>query len=235
MRVVGFTKTSLLDWDGRVASVVYLPGCNFRCPFCHNRDLVLSPGDLPEVPMGDVEGYLKEHSDFLDGVVITGGEPTLHGDLAELCKRFRSLGLGVKLDTNGTNPDMLQDLIDAGLLDCVSMDLKAPLDSRYDLCSGVEAPLEEIKRSISLLMDSDIDYEFRTTLVPTLHGREEVEEIAAFIGGARKYALQQFRPDVTLEERFSALDPFPGEQMRELAEVAKSYVRKVVIRADMES
>jgi len=234
MRIVGFTRTSLLDWDGCVTSVLYLPGCNFRCPFCHNRDLVLHPGDLPGLEWEDIEGYLMENSDFLDGVVITGGEPTIHPDLPDLVGKLKGLELGVKLDTNGTNPDMLQDLIDSALVDFVAMDLKAPLDSRYsDLC-GTDAPLEDLKRSISILMDSDIDYEFRTTVVPVLLKDEDIEAIAAFVGGARKLALQQFRPGITLDERLSRLDPYPLDRIREMAETAKHYVRRVVIRGGIE-
>jgi len=233
MRVVGFRKTSLLDWDGRVVSVIYLPGCNFRCPFCHNTDLVMRPGELPEVDMVAVGKYIEENTDFLDGVVITGGEPTIHSDLPDLIKWLRTKGMKVKLDTNGSNPEMLEDLINAGLLDYVAMDIKAPLAGVYDELSGVDTPLKELKRSISLIMDSGIDYEFRTTVVPVLLKENDIERIAAYIGGARKYALQQFRPGDTLDIKFSKLDPYPSDRLTEMAERARSYVRKVVIRGNV--
>jgi len=233
MRIVGFVNTSLVDWDGRVSSVIFLPGCNFRCPFCHNRELVLSPGSVPEVDHDSMMLYLEENSDFLDGVVITGGEPTIHSDLPDLITDLSSLGLRVKLDTNGSNPSMLLDLIDSGLVESVAMDIKGPLDERYDDICGVKAPLENIKRSISILMDSEIEHEFRTTIVPHLIKEGEVESIAAFIGGARKYALQQFRPGVTLDDRLSKIDPYPTERIRNMAELAKQYVRRVVIRGEI--
>src|SRR5690554_4050368 len=123
MRIIGFIKTSLLDWDGHVVASIYLPECNFRCPFCHNRDVVLDPESYDEVPWDEIEEFILEHNDFLDGVVVTGGEPTLHDDLPDLLRRIKSLGVKVKLDTNGSNPDMLKDLIDAGLVDYVAMDI----------------------------------------------------------------------------------------------------------------
>ncbi len=233
MKVAGFLKSSLLDWDGRVTSVIFLPGCNFRCPFCHNADLVLFPEKASEVDQRGMMGYLEENSDFLDGVAITGGEPTIHPDLPDLISRIRSLGLQVKLDTNGTNPDMLRDLIDANMIDGVAMDVKGPLDERYDKFSGVKTPLEKVKRSISLIMDSAIDQEFRTTVVPHMVHEEEIEAMAAFIGDARRYALQQFRNGNTLDPKFSRIDPYPAERLKSMAELAKQYVRSVVIRGDI--
>ncbi|MCG7840958.1 MAG: anaerobic ribonucleoside-triphosphate reductase activating protein, partial [Methanomassiliicoccales archaeon] len=174
-RIVGFAKTSLLDWDGMVATTVYLQGCNLRCPFCHNVDLLSTNAEVNEVPWGSIEEYLLENNDFLDGVVITGGEPTLNEDLPELISRVRALGLKVKLDTNGTNPDMLDDLIKAGLLDFVAMDLKGPLDLKYDQLCGTAVDLVAIKRSINMIMTSGIDYEFRTTVVPHYLDAQDIE------------------------------------------------------------
>ncbi|MDD1746376.1 MAG: anaerobic ribonucleoside-triphosphate reductase activating protein, partial [Methanomassiliicoccales archaeon] len=164
-RIAGFNRTSLLDWDGCVSAVIYLPGCNFRCPFCHNRELVLTPEVYEEIPLEFIEEYVRENSEFLDGIVVTGGEPTIHRDLPELVKRIKALGMKVKLDTNGTNPEMLKDLIYAGLLDYVAMDLKAPLDESYDDLAGAKVDLSKVKRSIEIIMGSGIDYEFRTTMV----------------------------------------------------------------------
>ena len=233
MKIVGFLKTSLLDWDGKVSAVIYLEGCNFRCPFCHNKDIVLS-NENEEVPFDMIRGYLEENSDFLDGVVVSGGEPTLNRDLHVLIGEIRDMGLMVKLDTNGTNPDMLDDLLGAGMLDYVAMDVKAPLDERYRNLCGVEGKLEEMGRSIKLIMSSGVDYEFRTTVVPILLKEGEIEEIAKTIEGARKYALQQFRPAVTLDEKLNALEPYPVSRIRAMAEIAKGHVRKVIIRGDRE-
>jgi len=229
-RIVGFAKTSLLDWDGMIASTVYLQGCNLRCPFCHNPDLVSVSAEVDEAPWEVLEEYLAENSDFLDGVVITGGEPTLNEDLPDLIRKIRMMGLKVKLDTNGTNPDMLQDLLQAGLLDCVAMDLKGPLDQQYSQVCGTEVDLEAIKRSIKLIMTSDIDYEFRTTVVPHYLRPADIERMASYIGGAKKYALQGFQLDLTLDKRLSKIDPYSEGEMLAMAETARKYVRKVIVR-----
>jgi pyruvate formate lyase activating enzyme len=231
MKIAGFVKTSLLDWDGKVAAVIYLPGCNFRCPFCHNRDLVLHPEQFEAIPFQDIADYIHENGDFLDGIVITGGEPTLHPDLPELIADVRKLGMKVKLDTNGSNPDMLADLIKAGLVDYAAMDLKAPLQQdRYSELIGVEAPLDRIKRSIDLLMSCGVEYEFRTTVVPHMLGKEDIEHMAAYVGGARLLALQHFQPRNTLNPALEVIKPVDEERLREWAGRAKLYVKRVVIR-----
>jgi len=229
-RIVGFAKTSLLDWDGMIATTVYLQGCNLRCPFCHNPDLVSVNGEVEEAPWEVLEEYLSENNDFLDGVVVTGGEATLNEDLPEMIRRIRSLGLKVKLDTNGTNPGMLEDLLRAGLLDCVAMDVKGPLDQQYSQVCGTEVDLEAIKRSIELIMTSGVDYEFRTTVVPHYLNPGDVERIAAYIGGAKKYALQRFKNDRTLDKRLGQIQPYSEGEMLGMAETARKYVRKVIVR-----
>ncbi len=229
-RIVGFAKTSLLDWDGMIATTVYLQGCNLRCPFCHNPDLVSVNGEVEEAPWEVLEEYLSENNDFLDGVVVTGGEATLNEDLPDMIRRIRSLGLKVKLDTNGTNPGMLEDLLRAGLLDCVAMDVKGPLDQQYSQVCGTEVDLEAIKRSIELIMTSGVDYEFRTTVVPHYLNPGDVERIAAYIGGAKKYALQRFKNDRTLDKRLGQIQPYSEGEMLGMAETARKYVRKVIVR-----
>lgn len=233
MKIIGFIKTSLLDWDGHVVASIYLPGCNFRCPFCHNPDVVLHPETFDEIPLKEIEESVRDHADFLDGVVVTGGEPTIHKDLPDLIRSLKSLGVKVKLDTNGSNPDMLKDLIEAGLIDYVAMDLKAPLNEKYDELTGISTPLGDIKRSIDILESSGIDHEFRTTLVPILLTVPDVEAMAAYIGGTKKYALQQFRPGRTLDPNLEKVSPLSSAKVRTMAERAKLYVRKVVIRGDL--
>ncbi|MEM0448792.1 MAG: anaerobic ribonucleoside-triphosphate reductase activating protein [Methanomassiliicoccales archaeon] len=230
LKIAGFNRTSLLDWDGRVAAVLYLPGCNFRCPFCHNRELVLEPEKLEEVPLELVKEFIRENLDFLDGVVVTGGEPTIHKDLTELIRTLRSLGLGVKLDTNGSNPDLLQDLIQAGLLDFVAMDIKAPLDSRYEHLVDVKVDVSKLKRSVDIIMESGVDYEFRTTMVPLLLKPEDYEAMAAYIGTAKKYVLQHFVPRNTIDPNLRILKPLDDSQVKLIVERCKPYVRKIVIR-----
>jgi pyruvate formate lyase activating enzyme len=230
INIRGFLETSFLDWDGKVSSLVFLPGCNFKCPYCSNWLLVHEPDSLPEVKLEKIEHFLKERKDFIDGVVITGGEPTIHPWLPELIKRFKALGLLVKLDTNGTNPNHLTTLLANHLVDYIAMDIKAPLNEKYDLACGTKVNLAEIKESIKLIMNSGIDYEFRTTVVPNILGAAEIEEIAKTIAGAKKYVLQQFVPAHSMIKEMQALDPHPTETILALAEIAKKYVPATIVR-----
>lgn len=177
-----------------------------------------------------METYIKDNQEFLDGVVITGGEPTIHKDLPLLIAQFRNMGMKVKLDTNGTNPNMLEDLIGGGMLDYVAMDVKAPLGPKYEEVVRARVDLDSIKRSIAIIMDEMKDYEFRTTVVPFYLDIDDIESIAAFIGGARKYALHQFGNQNTLDERLAIMKPYPEETLRQMGDKAKMYVKKVVIR-----
>jgi pyruvate formate lyase activating enzyme len=230
LKIVGFSKTSLLDWDGHVVATIYLQGCNWRCRYCHNPDLVPLEPQFDELAFGDLANYIKDNVDFLDGVAISGGEPTIHPDLPILIGKIRDLGMKVKLDTNGSNPDMLEDLLGSGMLDYVAMDIKAPLNEKYKEIVRVDADLDSIRRSIKLLTTSDTDHEFRTTVVPVLIEEKDIESIAAHIGGAKKYALHQFKNDTTLEKKLELVSPYPEERLRAMADIAKMYVRKVVVR-----
>jgi pyruvate formate lyase activating enzyme len=233
MKIVGFNRTSLLDWDGCVAATVYLQGCNLRCGYCHNPQLLPLTSDLDEVPLAEVLEYVEENKDFVDGVVVTGGEPTIHQDLPSLLKKIRAVGMMTKLDTNGTNPEMLQDLMDAGLLDFVAMDIKAPLDERYAKVTGVEVDLDKVRRSIAMLKKGDVDYEFRTTIIPFYIQEKDISDIAMDIAGAKKYALHQFRKGHSLDARLSLLDPYPDERVRLMGDIAKKHVRRIVIRGEV--
>lgn len=195
MDVKGFVDVSFVDWDGKVSSVVFVSGCNFRCPFCHNVNLVLCPEKLETIPFEVIEEQLKEQKGWIDGVCITGGEPTLHSRLPEYCLKLKKMRLLVKLDTNGTNPSLLKDLIDRQLVDYVAMDVKAPLTKeKYSKATGINAEklLENVKQSIRTLMESNIDYEFRTTVVPTIHTINDIEQVCRQIKGCKKYVLQKF-------------------------------------------
>ena len=195
MDVKGFIDVSFVDWDGKSSAVIFLPGCNFRCPFCHNVNLVLNPEKLETIPFEYLETQLKKQKEWIDGVCITGGEPTLHGDLAELCSKLKKMQFLVKLDTNGTNPVVLKELVDMKLVDYVAMDVKAPLTvNKYSKATGVnvESLLENVKKSIKLLEESTVAYEFRTTVVPTLHNVEDIKQICKSLMGCSKYVLQKF-------------------------------------------
>jgi pyruvate formate lyase activating enzyme len=163
-------------------------------------------------------------------VVITGGEPTVHPWLPELIERFKALGLLVKLDTNGTNPKMLSKLLTQKLIDYIAMDIKAPLNEKYDVACGGKVDLAKIKESIKLIMNSGLDYEFRTTVIPNLLGKSEITEIAQTIAGAKKYVLQQFVPAHSMIKEMQALDPHPDATIKAMAELAKKYVPATIVR-----
>ena len=217
MEIKGVTNLSLVDWDGNVCSVLFLPNCNFRCPFCQNYALVLHPEREKTIPFGQVENRLKEQRGWIDGVCITGGEPTLHSDLPDLCSKLKEMGFLVKVDTNGTNPVMIRELIDRGLVDYIALDIKAPLTvEKYSKATGVNAEklLGKVKETVRTLLTSKVDYEFRTTVVPTIHKEEDIEEICRDIRGCKKYVLQKFDISLgkrTLDPEFSRLKPFTDE------------------------
>ncbi|NOZ58382.1 MAG: anaerobic ribonucleoside-triphosphate reductase activating protein [Euryarchaeota archaeon] len=227
MQIKGVLETSFVDWDGNIVSTVFLPSCNFRCGFCHNHRLVLEPESFEDVPLEYLFGFWRRNSDFLDGVCITGGEPTLHRDLPELCKAIKQLGLKVKLDTNGSNPEMLRFLIEEKLVDYIAMDVKAPLRREdYSRIAGVElnGGLRRIQESIDVIITSGIDHEFRTTVIKGVHREEEVEAIARSLQGARRYVLQKFVPHLALSEELKKLPMHSDEEMDALVEAAKRYV-----------
>jgi len=199
MDVKGFIDFSFVDWDSKISSVIFLPSCNFRCPFCHNLNLVLNPEKFGTIPFEYIEDQLNMQRGWTDGVCITGGEPTIHSDLPELCSRIKKMGFLVKLDTNGTSPSMLKELIDKKLVDYVAMDIKAPLtEKKYSEATGVKVGklLENVKESITLLLGSNMDYEFRTTVVPTIHEEDDIEQICRSLVGCRKYVLQKFNVSI---------------------------------------
>ncbi|MFW6122374.1 MAG: anaerobic ribonucleoside-triphosphate reductase activating protein [Petrotogales bacterium] len=195
MDVKGFVDISFVDWDKKVSSVIFLSNCNFRCPFCHNVNLVLNPEKLETIPFEYIKDQLMRQKGWIDGVCITGGEPTLHHSLPDLCSTIKSIDYLVKLDTNGTNPSLLKELMNEDLLDYVAMDVKAPLTpKKYSMATGVstEILLENVKESINLLMESNINYEFRTTVVPTIHEPDDIKQICHSLKGCKKYVLQKF-------------------------------------------
>ena len=234
MQIKGFIDTSFSDWDGKVSSVVFLPGCNFRCPFCYNKSLVLQPETMPTVAHKQIKKYLEENRKWIDGVVITGGEPTNHEDLPDFCNELKRMGFHVKLDTNGTNPAMIDKLIADKLVDYVALDLKAPLtEDEYSKASGVNAAsiLDRLEESIQILFEDKVDYEFRTTMVPTLHRVEDVKRICQAIKGCRKYALQTYKSGVeTIDPGFQDLKPFSAAQVEVFFEAARKIVTNTILR-----
>jgi pyruvate formate lyase activating enzyme len=244
MIIKGFTETSLVDWDGKICAVIFLPGCDFRCPFCQNSALFLAPQSLPDILWERIEAFLKNKKGWIDGVCLTGGEPLCHPDLENLIKKIKALGFLVKLDTNGAFVDCISYLVSPSsvrlrrtaegkrnsLLDYIAMDIKAPIDERYSKATGVKVNLENIKKSIKLIMDSGIDYEFRSTLVPTLHTEQDISDMAQAISGAKKYALQQFVPGEALDPKLRNILPYHREDFERFKKIAERYVGKCVIR-----
>ena len=216
MKLQGLQKMTLLDYPGRVACTVFLGGCDFRCPFCHNFELVVGP--LPTYMEEDeFLAFLDKRHGLLDGVAITGGEPCLRRDLPDFIARIKEAGFPVKLDTNGAHPAMLRDLLQRSLVDYVAMDVKNS-PAKYARTIGLQhidiAPIDE---SIQMLKESAIDYEFRTTVVRELHDAEDFEEIGRWISGARHYYLQPFTDrDAVPDKTLSAPDPISLHQFRDI-------------------
>ena len=227
MIIKGLQKTTLLDFPGKVACTVFTAGCNFRCPFCHNASLVISPDLSDTISEDELFAFLKKRRGILDGVCITGGEPLLQRDISDFISKIRELGLAVKLDTNGAYPERLRAIIDSGILDYVAMDIKNSKE-KYALTAGADVDTEKISESVSILMSSGIDYEFRTTVVRELHSPEDIKSIGAWIAGAKKYFLQSFADSGELiSEGYSAHTP---QDMEALLDIAKQYVPTAALR-----
>lgn len=191
MRILGFQKTTLLDYPHKLASTLFLGGCNFRCPFCHNALIVTEQAAMPEISLEEVFAHLKKRSGVIEGICITGGEPTLSPELPQLIYSIKELGYSVKLDTNGSNPIMLKKLMVEHAIDYVAMDIKSSPE-KYDLTAGCHVNLENINQSIDLLLHSNLPYEFRTTVVKELHTADDFIKIGQWIHGASQYYLQNF-------------------------------------------
>ncbi|MFH0852362.1 MAG: anaerobic ribonucleoside-triphosphate reductase activating protein, partial [bacterium] len=198
MLLGGLQKLSLIDYPGRVAATVFTVGCNFSCPFCHNPELVKVGSDRLQMylPEDDFFGFLKERHGMIEGICISGGEPTIHQDLPAFLEKIKSAGFLVKLDTNGTWPSVLKDLVAKKLVDYVAMDIKAPLE-RYHEIVNADVDLEKIHESTQLVRALP-DYEFRTTVIPDFHKKEDFLSIARWLDGSKRYYLQQFKPENTL-------------------------------------
>jgi pyruvate formate lyase activating enzyme len=229
VEIKGLIEASLIDWPGRLATVVFLPGCNFRCGYCHARAL-LSAGSVESIPLDKTLDYVRDMEGWIDGVVISGGEPTLDRGLPALAAELKSRGVAVKLDTNGTRPDVIERLAAEGLIDAVSMDVKAPLDYRYFEIAGTVFDLSSIRRSIEFLKASDLEVEFRTTVAPFLLSPIDIGAIAGELEGARRYVLQPFRPHSCLDARLEKMPPCPRQYLEDAARIARGFVREVVIR-----
>ncbi|MGQ9802092.1 MAG: anaerobic ribonucleoside-triphosphate reductase activating protein [Candidatus Saccharicenans sp.] len=228
VEIKGLEKFASRDFPGQISSTVFVGGCNFRCPFCHNADLVLNPGRLPSLDLNLFLSYLDSRKGWLDGLCLSGGEPLLHEDIEVLARVIKDRGFLVKLDTNGSFPDRLEYLIKQGLVDWVAMDIKGPL-ARYQEIVRAKVDPEKINRSQELIRHSGLPYIFRTTVVPGLHTENDLLEIAAWLKGARCFQLQQFVAQNTVDPEFLKREPYPAEVLRRWAEELRPYFDEVLL------
>ena len=231
MIIGGLQKTTLIDYPGRVAATVFLVGCNFRCPFCYSSELVLPEKikEHPSISKEEVLDFLKEKAGLLEGVVICGGEPTIQLDLPDFMREIKDLGYFIKLDTNGSNPEMLESLIKEGLIDYVAMDVKAPKAKYADTVKG-NISADVIEKSINILKNSKIDYELRTTVVPGVHTKEDILAIVDWIKPAKKYFMQNFRGEKTIDSSFENVKPYPDSFLNEIKDEIASNFQECGIR-----
>ena len=228
MDFCGMNKTTLLDYPGHVAATLFTGGCNMRCPFCHNSGLVLEPEAQQQIREEEALAFLKKRQGILEGVCITGGEPTLQPGLEEFIRRARDLGYLVKLDTNGYRPQVLGHLLEQGLLDYVAMDIKASRE-RYGIACGLpEVELGRIEESVELLKKADISYEFRTTVVKGIHSPEEFGEIGRWLRGCSAYYLQTYRDSGQVMG--AGCSCFGREEMEEIRRRAAEHVPHAALR-----
>lgn len=230
VKIKGIQKISMIDYPDKICSIIFTPGCNFRCPFCYNKDLVLNHEGLPEIPEDEILEFLNERKKWIDGVCITGGEPLLSEDIQELIKKIKDLGLLVKLDTNGTNPGLLKKLISGKLVDYVAMDVKNSFE-KYDKTTESKIDIDKIKGSIKIIKGSKVDNEFRITVLRRFHTLKDIENISKNLSGAKKIYIQNFKrtPEV-IDESLTEDESFEKEELEDFKKILEKNVTKVEIR-----
>jgi len=227
MHIAGLQKSSLIDYPEKIACIIFTQGCNFRCGYCHNPELFEQ-----REPLISTEAFfefLKTRQNKLDGVVITGGEPTLQKDLEDFISEIKNLGFLIKLDSNGTNPNIIENFIKENLIDYVAMDIKAPL-YKYEQITNTKVETENIKKSINLILNSNIDYEFRTTVIKSQLSYNDFDEIGKLINGAKNYYLQKFIPSKILDENLMSEMTYSDKEFEEIKQILSKYIQKIEIR-----
>ena len=228
MKFGGFQKTSLLDYPDQISAIVWTIGCNFSCPFCYNPQLV--KGNVEQISEDEIFSFLKKRKGVLEGLSISGGEPLLQDDVVDFTKKVKKLGYLVKIDTNGTFPDRLKELIEKKLVDYVAMDVKAP-KKKYNQLTGVKTDIKNIEKSIDIIKKTAPDYEFKTTFVPDLLKKEDILKIAQWLEGSKTYFLQQFKVNTPLiSSSLEKITPYPKEYIVETFEEIQSYFKKCEMR-----
>ncbi|NIM90895.1 MAG: anaerobic ribonucleoside-triphosphate reductase activating protein [Candidatus Aminicenantes bacterium] len=228
VEIKGLEKFAPKDFVGYISSTVFLGGCNFKCPYCHNSDLVLRPESFPTIPLDYFAGFLDGRKKWLEGLCISGGEPLIHEDLGELLSCIKERGFLVKMDTNGSFPARLEELIQKNLIDHIAMDVKAPLE-RYQEVTRSDVKEEDISKSIETVKNSGLEYIFRTTVVPDLVGPEDIKKISKMLKGSKTFQLQQFVPVNTIDDLYLQKEPYPKEEIKEFAKIAEPYFSEVRI------
>jgi pyruvate formate lyase activating enzyme len=229
MQIKGFQETSFIDYPGKICSLVFLGNCNFRCPYCHNPDLIRKAEALPTIAEQNVLDFIEKKSKWIDAVCITGGEPSLDRSIIDLMVKLKKKGFLVKFDTNGTNPEILKEMIKRKLVDFIAMDIKNPL-KKYEEIIKAKTDIKKIKQSIEIIKKSGIDYEFRTTILPKHHTEKEVLDIAKDLKSAKKYVLQNFKPGKCLDETYNKEKTFSHDELMRFKELVKGYFKEVEVR-----
>ena len=229
MLIGGFQKFSLIDYPGKICAIIFTQGCNFRCPYCYNIELVEPSKFSSSIPEEEIFSFLKNRKGRLDAVEVTGGEPTLQKDLLLFLKKIKELGFLVKLDSNGSAPEKVQQAIEQGVVDYLAMDIKAPLE-RYQEVTRSQVDPQKIAETIHLIMSAGLDYEFRTTVVKSLLSLDDLLKIAQLIKGAKRYALQKFVPTKTLDPAFQNEEPYSDEELQNFQEKISPYVGECLLR-----
>jgi len=229
MLIGGIQKSTLIDYPGNIAAIIFTQGCNFRCPYCHNPELVKPELFTGKIDTEKIFSFLELRKGKLDAISITGGEPTLQPDLYDFIKRIKEMGFKVKLDTNGTNFEILKKLIDDKLIDYIAMDIKAPLE-KYEEVVKMKVNLENIKKSIEFIIDSDIESEFRTTIVKSLLSFEDFEKIGELIKNAPYYVVQKFVESKAIDEDVFNFEMYDDEGYEKIRDIMSKYVKRVEVR-----
>ncbi len=229
VNIKGLQKTSLNNFREKICCVVFLGGCNFKCPFCFNPGLVFNKTE-DEISEEEFFKFLKKRKGLLAGVCITGGEPTLTKDLVKFAKKIKDHGFSVKIDTNGSNPNVIKKLIDKKIVDYIAMDIKGPLE-KYNIICGVNVDKDAINKTIKLLKEFG-EYEFRTTVVPELINKEDITKIGEWLKGSNRLYLQQFNPHITLDKKCGKIKPYSNKELYEFRDMLKKYIKEVEVRGE---
>jgi pyruvate formate lyase activating enzyme len=223
MKFKGFHKVSLIDYPGKICAIGFTGGCNFRCHYCHNPELVIGYNKLPDIKEEEILSFIKKRKGLIDGLCISGGEPTMHKELPEFMEKIKKLGALVKLDTNGTNSSMIREIIEKGLVDYIAMDIKGPI-SRYREIVGVKVDTSEIEESVKIIMKMASDYEFRTTVFPEFFTQKDAKEIAEWLKGAKRYVIQKPQTEKTLDGKFKPSKLYSDEELRNFCKILPNCI-----------